>query len=273
MPNNVEDLEIQLLIEAVYQHTGYDFRNYAPASLRRRILAALQKEKLPTISSLQDKVLHDRECFQRFLDTITVNVTAMFRDPHFHVAFREKIVPLLRGQPFFRVWCAGCSTGEEAYSLAILLEEEGLYDRCRIYATELNEGALQKAKDGVFPLAVMAEYTSNYQKAGGKRDFSDYYTAAYDHAIIAGTLKRNLVFAQHNLVTDASFNEFHAILCRNVMIYFNTTLQARVHNLLYDSLAQWGALCLGDKESLRFSPHEKDYEAVVEGEKIYRRIK
>lgn len=269
--NELETVEIQSLIEAVYQHTGYDFRNYAPASLRRRILAALPAEKLTTISALQDRILHDSECFQRFLDAITVNVTAMFRDPHFYVAFRAKVVPLLRVHPFFRLWCAGCSTGEEVYSLAILLEEEGLYDHCRIYATDLNEGALQKAKDGVLPLAIMAEYTSNYQKAGGKRDFSAYYTAAYDHAIIAGTLKRNIVFAQHNLVTDASFNEFHAILSRNVMIYFNQTLQARVHNLIYDSLAQWGVLCLGDKESLRFSPHEKDYEAVVEGEKVYRR--
>lgn len=268
--NELETIEIQLLIEAVYRHTGYDFRDYARGSLTRRIKGFLTDEKLPTISALQDRALHDPECMDHLLHALTVNITSLFRDPPFFVAFREKVVAVLRTYPFLRLWCAGCSTGEEVYSLALLLEEEGLYDRSRLYATDLDELALQKAKDGVFPLSAMQEYTANYVNAGGKRSFSDYYTAAYDHALIAGRLKANVVFAQHNLVTDASFNEFQVILCRNVLIYFNKSLQDRAHNLFYDSLSRQGFLCLGDKESLRLTPHEKDYEPV--GEKIYRRI-
>jgi chemotaxis protein methyltransferase CheR len=218
-------------------------------------------------------VLHDPAAFERLLHALTVNVTSMFRDPDFFRFFRTSVVPLLRSYPFIRFWCVGCSTGEEAYSLAILLEEERLYDRSRIYATDLDERALEKAKDGIFPLSVMQEYTSNYLKAGGTRDFSDYYTAAYENAILGPSLRRNMVFAQHNLVTDGSFNEFHVILCRNVLIYFNPVLQARVHNLLFESLARLGILCLGDKESLRFTPHEQEYEPLNEGLKAYRRIR
>jgi chemotaxis protein methyltransferase CheR len=268
--SDVESIEVELLIEAVYRHTGYDFRDYARGSLTRRIRGFLTEQKLATVSALQAKALHDRECMGRLLDALTVNVTAMFRDPPFFVAFREKAVPFLRTFPFLRLWCAGCSTGEEVYSLAILLEEEGLYDRSRIYATDLNETALQKAKDGIFPLSAMAEYTSNYQKAGGHKDFSAYYTAAYDHALIAGRLKTNILFGQHSLATDASFNEFQVILCRNVLIYFNKSLQDRAHKLFHDSLCRQGFLCPGDKETLRLMPHEKEYEPI--GEKIYRRV-
>jgi chemotaxis protein methyltransferase CheR len=269
----LEALEIQLLLEALFRHYGYDFRDYARASLTRRVQNFLRDEGLPTVSALQDRTLHDPACFARLLPALTVNVTALFRNPGFFRAFRETVVPLLRTYPFIRIWSAGCSTGEEVYSLAILLEEEGLYDRCRLYATDLNEAALQTAKDGVFPLFVMQEYTANYLQAGGQRIFSDYYTAAYGHALFGPSLRRNMIFAQHNLVIDASFNEFHVILCRNVLIYFNKLLQERAHRLFYESLDRLGVLGLGDKESLKFSPHEGDYEALVAEEKIYRRIR
>lgn len=273
LPNalELEAMEIELLVEGVFRHYGYDFRDYARASLTRRIGGFLRAEGLASVSGLQERVLHDPACFDRFLLALTVNVSSMFRDPSFFLALRTDVVPLLRTYPFIRVWCAGCSTGEEVYSAAILLEEEELHDRCIIYATDMNEAVLQKAKDGIFPLSMMQQYTKNYLDAGGARSFSEYYTAAYDHAVFLPQLKKGMVFAQHNLVTDAPFNEFHLILCRNVMIYFNRSLQARVHNLLYDSLALFGVLGLGDKESLRFTPHEKKYELVDGSEKVYRK--
>lgn len=270
--DEVERVEIDLLVEGMFRHYGLDFRNYSPASLTRRIRNAVRQEGLTTVSGLQEKILHDPGAMERLLLALTVNATALFRDPHFYAAFREKVVPFLRTYPFIRFWHAGCSTGEEVYSMAILLEEEGLYEKCRLYATDLNEVVLQKAKESIFSLALMKEYTSNYQKSGGQRSFSEYYTAAYDHALMAPSLKRNIVFAQHNLATDGPFNEFNVILCRNVMIYFNRTLQARVHNLLFDSLIRFGVLCLGDKESTQLTPHEHDYEALDSDRKIYRRI-
>lgn len=270
--NELEDLEIQLLLEGVYRYYGFDFRNYAMASLKRRIMNAVLAEKLTTISSLQDKILHDRACMERFLLGLSVNVTSMFRDPSFYLAFRNKVVPLLRTYPFIRIWHAGCSTGEEVYSMAILLWEEGLYDRCRIYATDMNEAVLRKAKAGIFPLRSMQEYTQLYQLAGGKKDFSKYYTADYDGAIFQSFLKQNAIFAVHNLVTDASFNEFNVILCRNVLIYFNSTLQNRVHKLLYESLTIFGVLGLGKQESLLGTPYENCYETVIDRENLFRRI-
>src|SRR2546423_3132019 len=197
---------------------------------------------------------------ERFLRAVTVHVTAMFRDPGFWRAVRAKVVPHLRGQPFFRVWHVGCSTGEEVYSMAILLHEEGLYPKCRIYATDLNEAVLATARDGIFPLAALQEYTGNYLQAGGTGAFSDYYTARYDRVIFHRALTENVVFAQHNLVTDSSFNEFQVIVCRNVLIYFGPALATRVHRLLYESLAPSGFLALGDKESIKFTPHEACYE-------------
>ena len=271
--DELESIEMQLLLEAVARHYGFDFRDYSPASLKRRIANFVTAEQLTTVSGLQEKVLHDRAYMERFLFTLSVNVSAMFRDPDFFRAFREQVVPWLRTYPFVRIWCAGCSTGEEIYSLAILLQEEGLYDRCRIYATDVNEAVLRKAKEGIFPLALMREYTINYLKAGSQGSFSDYYTAAYDHAIFRPSLKKNVVFAQHNLVSDRAFNQFNVIWCRNVMIYFNASLQAHVHHLLHESLIPFGILCLGRKESLRFTPHEKGYEALASDEKIYRRIR
>lgn len=270
--NKLEDIEIQLLLEGVFRYYGFDFRNYAPASLKRRIWKIIRSENLTTISGLQEKVLHDPACLDRFLIGLSVNVTSMFRDPSFFLAFRSKVVPLLRTYPYIRIWCAGCSTGEEVYSMAILLQEESLYQRCRIYATDMNEVVLRTAKDGIFPVGLMQEYTQNYLQAGGKQSFSEYYTAAYDNAIFRSSLKENIVFSAHNLVTDGSFNEFNVILCRNVLIYFNQTLQERVHKLLYESLCMFGVLGLGHKESLKLTPYDKHYEELENREKLYRRI-
>lgn len=268
----VERLEIELLLEGVYRHYGFDFRSYAYASLKRRLWKRIHAEGLPTVSSLQERVLHDPGMMERLLLDLSVNVTAMYRDPTFYRAFREKAVPLLRTYPFVRLWHAGCSTGEEVFSMAILLEEEGLYDRARIYATDINELVLRQAKTGIFPLEKMQDYTQNYLRAGGKRSFSEYYTAGYDGAIFNTSLLRNVVFAQHNLVTDRSFAEFNVILCRNVMIYFDRELQNRVHGLFYGSLSKFGLLALGSKESLRFTDYEDRYEPLDVKEKIYRRI-
>jgi chemotaxis protein methyltransferase CheR len=209
---------------------------------------------------------------ERLLLDLSINVTAMYRDPNFYVSFRENVVPLLRTYPFTRIWIAGCSTGEEVYSLAILLQEEDLYERTRIYATDINESVLDRARSGVFPLDKMREYTQNYIRAGGKRAFSEYYLAKYDGAQFQRSLIENVVFAQHNLVSDRSFNEFNVIVCRNVMIYFDRVLQDRVHRLFYDSLATFGVLGLGAKESINFSPHEDCYEELDANERIYRKV-
>jgi chemotaxis protein methyltransferase CheR len=269
---DIEEIEAAAFLEAVRQAYGYDFRDYASASLRRRLRAALVSEQLKTISALQERILHDPECMERFLRTVSINVTAMFRDPSFFRALRGKVVPVLRTYPFVRVWIAGCASGEEVYSLAVLLHEEGLYDRARIYATDLSVDVLKSAQDGIFPLEKMKEYTANYQQAGGSGDFSCYYTARYDSAIFKNDLKQNLVFSQHNLVTDSSFNEFNLILCRNVMIYFNKTLQERVSTMFHDSLCTFGILALGKRESLRFSAAEGLYQELDPEERLYRRL-
>jgi chemotaxis protein methyltransferase CheR len=269
---SVDTTEVRLLLEGIHERYGFDFRDYAEASIRRRILRRVHAEGLATISALQDRVLHDTECMERLLLSLTVHVTSMYRDPLFFKVFRNKVVPLLRTYPFIRIWHAGCSTGEEVYSTAILLEEEGVYDRCRIYATDLSESVLRAAKSGIFTLHHMKEYSENYLQAGGSRSLSDYYTASYERAIFRESLRRNVVFAQHNLVTDSSFNEFNVILCRNVMIYFNRTLQNRVHGLLYQSLGRLGVLGLGRKESMRFTPHEVSFEELDGPEKIYRKV-
>jgi chemotaxis protein methyltransferase CheR len=269
----LERVEIELLLEGIFRHYGFDFRSYAYASLRRRVWKRIEAEGLPTVSALQERVLHDPEMMNQLLLDLSINVTAMFRDPSFYAALRTKVIPLLRTYPFIRVWHAGCSTGEEVYSMAILLTEEGLYERARIYATDINEVVLQRAKSGIFPLNRMQEYTENYIKAGGTRSFSEYYTAMYDGALFSPALLKNVVFSQHNLVTDRSFAEFNLILCRNVLIYFDKALQERVHGLFYESLATFGVLCLGSKESLKFSKYEDCYEAVSAADKIYRKVR
>jgi chemotaxis protein methyltransferase CheR len=271
--DDLEEIELSLLLEGMYRQYGFDFREYAPASLRRRVWRRVFAEGLETISALQDKLLHDPACMERLLLDLSINVTAMFRDPNFYQTFREHVVPLLRTYPFIRIWHAGCSTGEEVYSMAILLREEGLYDRTRIYATDINEVVLQRAKAGIFPLERMQEYTDNYIRAGGKKSFSEYYTAKYGGALFDQSLTKNVVFSQHNLVTDHSFSEFNVILCRNVLIYFDKTLQSKVHSLFYDSLATFGVLVLGSKETLRFMAHEDAYQQIAPPEKIFRKVK
>lgn len=270
--NPMEDLELRLLLEAVFQFYGFDFREYAPGSLRRRVRHLLREEGLPTISALQDRVLHDRTSLPRLIHGLSVSVTSMYRDPGFFRAFRQQVVPVLRTYPMVRIWHAGCSTGEEVYSMAALLEEEGLYDRCRIYATDMNEEALHKAARGRFPLAAMREHTARYLTAGGRRSFSEYYSVHDRQVTFHRRLCRNVVFAQHNLVTDRSFNEFNAILCRNVLIYFSRPLQERVHRLLYESLGRLGFLGLGSKETVQFTPFERSYQAIDPAHKIYRKM-
>ena len=272
-PADLERIEIGLLLEGIYQRYGFDFRSYAYSSLRRRLWKRAYGEGVDSISALQARVLLHPEAMERLVLDLSVTVTSMFRDPAFYAAFRKKVVPLLRTYPFVRIWHAGCSTGEEVYSMAILLQEEGLYDRVRVYATDINDVVLQKAKTGIFPLDKMQEYTSNYLRAGGTRAFSDYYTAAYGGALFSPSLRENVVFAQHNLSTDESFAEFNVILCRNVMIYFDRTLQARVFRLFSESLPIFGMLVLGSKESLRFSGVEDRYETLDPREKIYRRVR
>jgi chemotaxis protein methyltransferase CheR len=270
---DLEAVEVQLLTEGIFRHYGFDFRDYSMPSLKRRIWKRVYAEGLSTISALQERVLHDASCMERLLLDLSINTTAMFRDPSFYLAFRRKVVPILRTYPFVRIWHAGCSTGEEVYSMAILLQEEGLYERCRIYATDINEAVLQKAKDGIFPLSTMQENTSNYQYAGGTGTFSDYYTARYDYAIFRPSLRENVVFAQHNLVTDASFNHFNVIFCRNVLIYFNNDLQDRVQRLFLESMEMFGILGLGKKESIRFTAVADLYDDVDVDERLYRRVR
>ena len=266
------DAAVAALLETVNDLTGFDFRDYAPASLHRRIQRRVFAEQVASIAALDALIKAQPAALVRLAEALTVPVTSMFRDPAFFREFRARVAPLLRTHPFLRLWVAGCSTGQEVYSLAIVLHEEGLYERARIYATELQATTLDQAASGIYPLAAMQEYTRNYQEAGGSADFSDYYTADAASAIVRPHLRKNVVFAVHNLVSDRSFNEFHLIFCRNVMIYFNRTLQQRVHDLLHDSLALWGYLGLGRSESLRFSQHEHSYEPVCERERLYRKI-
>jgi chemotaxis protein methyltransferase CheR len=270
--DDLERIEVQLLLEAIYQHYGFDFRGYALGSLKRRLWRRAYGEKLETLSALQDKVLHDPAVMERLLLDLSINVTAMFRDPTFFRAFREKVVPLLRTYPFLRIWNAGCSTGEETYSLAILLKEEGLYERTRIYATDINDRVLEQARNGHFPLEKMRDFTENYLRAGGQEEFSSYYSVEGEQARFTSDLSRQVVFAQHNLVSDAPFNEFNVIVCRNVMIYFGKTLQDRVHELFYDSLEPLGVMAMGHKESIKFTHYEERYEALDAHEKLYRKM-
>lgn len=268
-----EALEIQMLLEAMYRCYGYDFRDYAFASLKRRVHNMLRAEKLTRVAELQERIFADPAVMERFLVAVSVNVTSMFRDPEFFLALRRRVVPILRTYPFIRIWHAGCSTGEEVYSMAILLEEEGLHERCRIYATDMNEAVLRQAREGIISLKAAEQYAVNYRAAGGTRSLEEYYTAAYGNAMFRSSLRNNVVFSQHNLAMDHSFNEFHVILCRNVMIYFNKRLQNRVHDLLYESLSSFGILGLGSKESLQFTPHEAAYEQLEYGLKLYKRVR
>lgn len=265
------DIEIRLLIEAIYLKYSYDFRDYSGASVKRRITHALRQFDCTTISALQERVIHDPQAFMQLLQFLTIPVSEMFRDPSHFLAIRQEVVPLLRTYPSIKVWIAGCSTGEEVYSMAILLREEGLLDRTIIYATDINPSSLDKARQGIFSMENVRAYTDNYQKAGGQCAFSDYYTSAYDYAIFDKTLRENVTFADHSLATDSVFSETQLVSCRNVLIYFNKKLQDRAFGLFHESLCHRGFLVLGSKETLDFSGYSSHFEPLVKPERIYRK--
>ncbi|MCM3080359.1 CheR family methyltransferase [Brevibacillus invocatus] len=273
LQHDLERIEIKLLLEGIYRQYGYDLRNYTYSSIRRRIWHRIRIEKLNTISGLQEKVLHDPKMMEKLFADFSINVTEMFRDPRFFLTFRKKIIPLLRNEPIIRIWHAGCSTGQEVFSMAILLHEEGLLHKSRLYGTDMNESVLKKAKRGSFPIEKMQLYTKNYMQAGGTTAFSEYYTVKNGMVQFEPFLMDNMVFAQHNLVKDGSFNEFQIIICRNVMIYFNEPLQNHVHGLIYESLCTNGFLGLGNKEGVVFTTHASCYEEMDGTEKFYRKIK
>jgi chemotaxis protein methyltransferase CheR len=268
-----QEAEIQLLLEAIFIKYGYDFRGYAEASLNRRILRNMVFAGYRSIAELQCHVLNDKTCFDKLLLDLSINVTDMFRDPGFYQTFRDYVIPSLRLLPFIKIWHAGCASGEEVYSMASLFHEEGLERKTRIYATDFNEKVLITAREGIYPLEKMKGYTLNYYQAGGKSSFEKYYIARQRHAVMHASLKNNIVFIHHNLVSDGPIGEMDLILCRNVLIYFNRHLQNRVLCLLKDSLGDAGYLCLGSKESLRYSTCSDHFENIVPKEKIYRKIK
>nr|WP_314420147.1 protein-glutamate O-methyltransferase CheR [uncultured Pseudomonas sp.] len=267
-----DDIELRLLIEAIYLKYSYDFRDYSGASIKRRVHHALRQFECKTISALQERVLHDPTAFMQLLQFLTIPVSEMFRDPEHFLAIRQEVVPVLKTYPSLKIWIAGCSTGEEVYSMAILLREEGLLDRTIIYATDINPRSLEKARQGIFSLESVRAYTQNYQKSGGQRSFAEYYTAAYDYAIFDKTLRENVTFADHSLATDSVFSETHLISCRNVLIYFNKNLQNRAFGLFHESLCHRGFLMLGSKETLDFSDYSKQFAPLLKQERIYRKL-
>jgi chemotaxis protein methyltransferase CheR len=271
-PRSLQALEIDLLLTGIAERYGYDFRHYARASLTRRVRHAMQEAGVASVSALQHKLLHDADAAMRFVAAISVHTTSMFRDPDVYRTLKRDVIPFLRTYPFVRIWHAGCSSGEEVYSLAIMLEEQGLYDRCRIYATDISDVMLARAHQGIFSLRAMQDYTRAYQQAGGTQDFSSYYLADQAHAVLRKSLRRHVVFSQHNLVCDAVFNEFQLILCRNVLLYFDQTLRERAHHLFDASLSHFGILVLGKKESLRYTAYDLRYRELNEGSRVYRRL-
>lgn len=268
----LEQLEIELLLSAVFKESGYDFRDYAGASLQRRLHHLRERLGESTISGLIPLVLHDRGVMRQLTQAMSITVTEMFRDPEVFLFLREEVVPYLKTFPFVRIWVAGCASGEEVYSLAILLSEEGLYERCQIYATDYNSDALRKAEEGIYQLEQVKEYMDNYRKSGGKDSLSRYFHSQYDSVIMDSSLKRNITFAAHNLATDNSFCEVNLILCRNVMIYFNQELQARVFSLFSESLSPNGFLCLGTREGILSSGIERSFDTISREYKIYKKL-
>jgi chemotaxis protein methyltransferase CheR len=265
------DIELHLLIDAIYLKYHYDFRGYAPASLKRRLTAALAPFACQTFSQLQDRVLHEPASFPALLDLLTVPVSEMFRDPGYFRALRHTVVPVLRTYPSLKVWVAGCGTGEEVYSLAILLREEGLLERTLIYATDINPHTLQKASAGVYDVERIAEFTEAHRKSGGSSSLSDYYTAAYGRAVLDKSLREHIVFSDHSLATDSVFAEVQLVSCRNVLIYFNRDLQDRAVGLFRDSLCRKGFLGIGSKETLRFSSYSESFDELARDERIYQK--
>jgi len=268
---NTQEIEIRLLLDAMHLRYGYDFSGYSLDLLTRRILDSLAKSSCSRVTQMIPKILDNPEFFSALICNISIPVTEMFRDPTFYFSLRHQVVPMLKTHPHLNIWHAGCATGEEVYSLAILLKEEGLYDKCQIYATDINDIALKKARDGIYGLGNIAKYTHNYQRAGGTGTFSDYYHAKYDCAKIDAALKERITFANHNLVTDGVFGEMNLILCRNVFIYFDRTLQNKVLTLFLQSLAGGGYLCLGNSENLRFSDSKTSFKEICQDERIYQK--
>lgn len=266
-----ESIEIKMLLEAVFLKYGYDFRDYGKAHLRRRIKNFMELYDITNISYLQHAILEDPEIFHALLLKLSVNVTEMFRDPGFYISVRNNVIPHLNTYPYIKVWHAGCSTGEEVYSMAILLKEEALLERSQVYATDFNQIVLKKATEGIYPVENVKDYTRNYNEAGGKSSFSDYYTANYQYALLSKELKKKIVFSDHNLVTDGVFGEMNLIVCRNVLIYFNRELQNRVLELFYESLLPGGYLCLGSKESLLLTDYADSYEQIDLKQKIFKK--
>lgn len=266
----IREEEVNLLLADLMDDHGYDFNDYAKASLKRRINRLFALDKFPSFAEFRFRLKKDEDYLKRFVEEVTVNVTEMFRDPAFYQALRKEVLPVLATYPLIRIWHAGCSTGEEVYSMAIVLQEAGLLQKALLYATDLNPDVLEKAKEGIFPLAGMKQYSENYIQSGGQAAFSDYYTSRYERALFNRELSRKMIFATHNLVSDGSFNEFQLILCRNVMIYFDKDLQNRVLHLFDQSLEQLGFLALGAKETVRFSPLSMRYKQIGK-EKLWRK--
>jgi len=264
-----QDIEVRLVIEAIFEKYGYDFRNYSQAHIKRRILNRFSVSGFRNLSEMIHETIYNPKFVDLLLMDLSITVTEMFRDPMFYQALREEVIPILQSYPFIKIWHAGCSSGEEVYSMAILLKEAGLYNKTQIYATDFNPFIIRQAKEGHYPVSRMKEFTLNYQKAGGKGSFSDYYTASNDSAKLLESLKKNIVFATHNLVTDSVFAEVNLVICRNVLIYFDRQLQDKVIQLFVDSLPNGGILCLGSKESLQFSSHYNEFNPLIGKEKIY----
>ena len=267
----VADLELQLLLEAVYRVSGFDFREYAPATLKRRVAERVRAEGASTMTGLLERVLHDPGAMSRFVDALTHNATSPFREPQFFAAFRERVLPRLRTFPHVRLWVIG--SGDDAYALAIVLREAEFYHRTRIYATDASDAAIERAKRGAFATELVDEYAHRYADAGGTRRFSDYLDVREGQTTFKETLRDQIVFAQHNLATDSSFNEFHLVVARNVLTHFNRTLAYRAHQVIYESLVRLGYLGLSAKESLRYTPHQRAYEELEATERIYRRLR
>ncbi|MEP7156330.1 MAG: CheR family methyltransferase [Betaproteobacteria bacterium] len=271
MNDAVSDIELQLLINAIFLKYHYDFRDYAPASLKRRMSTAMSKFGCATLSRLQDRVLHEPEVFSGLMDFLTVQVSEMFRDPIYFRSIRESVVPMLKTYPSLKVWIPGCSAGEEAYSFAILLREEGLLARTLIYATDINAHALSLAEAGVYDIDRISGFSENYLKAGGHGSLSEYYTAAYGRAVLDKSLRKHIVFSDHSLATDSVFAEVQLVSCRNVLIYFNRELQDRAVGLFSDALCRKGFLGIGAKESLRFTAHGAAFDELVRDQRIYQK--
>ena len=263
---------LQPFLEQLFELSGVDLRGYGKRALQRRLRSVLAGEGLSSVDELRERMRHDARIVEHVLDKLMLRVTTMFRDPRFFRCFRERVVPVLRTYPHPRLWVAGCSTGQEAFSLAILLREEGLYERCRIYATDINEAVLEQARSGLLPLAGLDEYQHNYRAAGGIRDLSDYYTRGKSWAVIDPAVLDRIAVFRHDLARDASCNEFHVIFCRNVLMYFDPTLRDHVHQLFRDSLVRFGFLALGQSESLHLSRHQPCYEQLSMRQRIYRKV-